>query len=195
MQPYKPNLGQKIKSDAGATDRKFVAYYSIAAADAVAAGVANVAPATVLADALTTTLTTVDITQPPTPRVLSITGNAATAVGDVVITGLDANGDALVETIVSTGAATVLGTRAFASITTIVLPARGAVADSISVGLTDKFGLPFKLPHDTVLKILNNDVETTVAAGSSFSATVLAANYIDPTAALAAVQVDVYLIV
>ena len=195
MQPYKPNLGQKIKSDAGAEDRKFLAYYSIAAVDAIAPGPANVAPATALADALTTTLTTVDITQPPTPRVLSITGNAATAVGDVVVTGLDANGDALVETIVSTGAATVVGTRAFASITTIVLPARGAGGDTISVGLAGAFGIPFKLANDTIIKILNNNTVTTVAAGSSFHATTLARNYIVPTAALAAAQVDVYLIV
>ena len=195
MQPYKPNLGQKIKSDAGAEDRKFLAYCSIAAVDAIAPGPANVAPATALADALTTTLTTVDITQPPAPRVLSITGNAATAVGDVVVTGLDANGDALVETIVSTGAATVVGTRAFASITTIVLPARGAGGDTISVGLAGAFGIPFKLANDTIIKILNNNTVTTVAAGSSFHATTLARNYIVPTAALAAAQVDVYLIV
>ena len=193
---YNPFIGQHIKDQAGGSvDHGFIAHYQIAAADAVAAGAANVAPATILANGLTTTLTTADITQPPTPRVLSITGNAATAVGNVVVTGTDANGDELIETIVSTGAATVLGTKAFASIVTIVLPARGAVADSISVGLSDRFGLPYMLPHNTVILILNNATVTTVAAGSSFSGTVLADNFIDPTAALNAAQVDVYLIV
>lgn len=193
--PFNAFMGQTIKSNAGRTDMGFVAHYTIEAADADAAGAANVAAATVLADGLTTTLTTAEITQPPTPRVLSITGNAATAIGDVVITGTDASGAALVETIVSTGAATVVGTRAFATIETIVLPQRGAPADSISVGLSGRFGIPFALAQDTVVKILNNNVVTTVAAGSSFSATVLAANYITPTAALAGNRVDVYLIV
>lgn len=193
---YRPFMGQKLQNNAnGSTGRGFVARYTISAADAVAAAVNNVAPVTVLADGLTTTLTITDITQPPTPRVLSITGNAATAVGDVLITGRDAGGSILVETIVSTGANTVIGTKAFASIATIVLPARGAAADSIAVGLVDRFGLEYKLPYDTVLKILNNGVATTVAAGSSFSATVLADNYIDPTAALNAQQVDVYFVV
>ena len=195
MQPYKPTMGQLIQGAGGSVDRGFIAHYTIAAADAVAPGAANVAAATVLADALTTTLTVADITQPPTPRVLTITGNAATAIGDVVITGTDFAGNPLVETIVSTGAATVTGTRAFASITTAVLPARGAPADSISIGLSGRFGIPFALPQDTVVKILNNNVVTTVAAGSAFSATTLAANYILPTAALNAAQVDVYFVV
>jgi hypothetical protein len=192
--PYNPTMGQSIKSAAGQTDKGFIAHYVIAAADAVAAAVNAIAPVTALADGLTTTLTTADIDQPTTPRVLNVTGNAASAVGDVVITGTDASGAVLVETITSTGAATVAGTKAFASVSTIVLPARGAGGDTIAVGATGAFGLPFRLPHDTVIKILNNNTATTVASGS-FSATVLADNFITPTAALAANQVDVYLIV
>lgn len=193
---YNPFYGQRLQNDAnGSTPQKFVAHYQIAADDAIAASNNYISAATVLADGLTTTLTTADIAQPPTPRVLSITGNAATATGNVVITGTDASGAPLVETIVSTGNATVLGTKAFASIATIVLPARGAAADSIAIGIADRFGLPYKLAQDTVLKILNNNTATTVAAGSSFSATVLADNYIDPTTALNAQQIDVYFIV
>jgi hypothetical protein len=194
--PYNPTMGQRVKDNAGSSvDMGFVAHYTIPAASAVAPSATAVRIATVLGDGLTTTLTTADINQPAVPRVLSITGNAASAVGNVVITGTDAAGDLLVETIVSTGAATVVGTRAFASIETIVLPARGAGGDTISVGLAGAFGIPFTLPHDTVIKILNNSVVTTVAAGSAFSATVLAGNYIIPTAALNAQQIDVYLVV
>ena len=194
---YNPYIGQHIKNNAGSSaDHGFIAHYLLPAAAAIVAAADNVKAAVVLADGVTTTLTIVDITlQPPTPRVLSITGNAVTVVGNVVITGTDAAGNVLVDTIVANGAATVIGVKAFASITRVVLPARGAAADSISLGLSDRFGLPFLLPHDTVLKILNGGTATTVAAGSSFSATVLADNFIDPTAAINAVDIDVYLVV
>lgn len=192
---YNPYIGQIIKDNAGGqVDHGFVAHYTILAADAVAPSNTGIKAATTLADALTTTLTIADIAQPSTPRVLNITGNAATAVGNVVITGTDMNGDVLVETIVSTGAATVVGTKVFASIVTVVLPARGAPADTIALGTTGAIGLPFKLSQDTVIKILNNNVVTTVASGG-YSATILANNFITPTAALAGNQVDVYLIV
>ena len=196
MQPYKPKMGQVIKTDAGgAVDRGFIAHYTIAAADAVAAAVDYIEASTVLL-AAPITIAVADIdAQPPTPRVLSITGNAATVAGNVVITGTDANGDALTDTIAANGADTVLGAKAFATVTQIVLPVAVHPADEISVGISDRFGIPYMLPHNTVLLILNNAVVTTVAAGSSFSATVLADNFIDPTAALNAAQVDVYLIV
>jgi len=127
---------------------------------------------------------------------LSITGSATTAVGAVVITGTDAAGEALSETLTSTGAATVVGTKAFATVTKITLPLLASPdGETISVGLAGAFGIPYKLSHDTVIKILNGGTATTVAS-SSFSATVLASNYIVPTSALDPTkQVDVYLIV
>jgi hypothetical protein len=195
---YNPKFGQIIKTDAGGSvDWDFIAHYTITAAQAVAAGAATVKTAVTLADGVTTTVLAAALTaQPPTPRVLSITGNAATATGNVVITGTDFSGATLVETIISTGAATVLGVKAFATIANIVFPARGAGGDTISVGTSDKFGIPYLLPFaGAVILLVNNGTATTVAAGSSFSATVLADNFIDPTAALNAQQVDVYMIV
>jgi hypothetical protein len=191
-----PDLGHKLQTDLPGlkVDRAFIAHYQLAAADAVAASTTAIKAATTLADGLTTTLTTADITQPTTPRVPSITGNAATAVGNVVFTGTDWAGETITETIVSTGAATVLGTKAFAHFETIVLPARGAVADTIALGISDKFGLPYKLPHDTVLKVVNDGTATTVAA-SSFSATELCKNHLDLAAALNGKVVDIYLMV
>jgi hypothetical protein len=195
--PYNPKKGQILKSDARGNniDQGFIAHYAIAAADAVAAGVANVLASTVLVAAPATILPAAMAAQPPTPRVLSITGNAATVAGNVVVNGTDTNGAAITDTIASNGAATVIGAKAFATVTSIVLPVAVDPADEISVGFSDKFGIPYMLPHDTVVKILNNSVATTVAAGSSFSATVLADNFIDPAAALAAAQIDVYLLV
>jgi len=194
---YDPSIGQHIKTDVdGVTvDRAFIAHYTIAAGNATAAGAATIKTAVTLADGATTTVLAAALTaQPKVPRVLSITGNAATAVGNVVITGKDFAGATITETIVSTGAATVNGTKAFASITSIVFPARGADGDTISVGITDDIGLPFLLSYNTVLAIYNNGTATTVASGS-YSATVLCSNYINPTAALGGNQIDVYLLV
>jgi len=196
LAPYDPFIGQHIKTSIeGVTlDRGYIAHYVIPAASATAAGAANVLAATALTTAAQDITT--GITQPKTPRVLSITGSATTAVGAVVITGTDAAGAALSETLTSTGAATVVGTKAFATVTKITLPAlAGADGETISVGLAGAFGIPYKLSHDTVIKILNGGTATTVAS-SSFSATVLASNYIVPTSALDPTkQVDVYLIV
>jgi len=196
LAPYNPFIGQHLMTHVeGLTvDRAYIAHYIIPAAKATAAGVANVLAATALTTAAQDIIT--GITQPPTPRVLSITGSASTAVGNVVITGTDAAGEALSETLTSTGAATVVGTKAFATVTKITLPAlAGADGETISVGLAGAFGLPYKLPYDTILKIYNGGTATTVAS-SSFSPTVLASNYIVPTSALDPTkQVDVYLII
>ncbi len=196
LAPYDPFIGQHLKTHAGETtvDRAYIAHYVIPAAKATAAGAANVLAATALTTAAQDIIT--GITQPPTPRVLSITGSATTAVGDVVITGTDAAGAALSEILTSTGKATVVGTKAFATVTKITLPALALPnGETISVGLAGAFGIPYKLPYDTVLKIYNNGTATTVDTGSSFDASDLAANYIKPTAALSGHQVDVYLIV
>ena len=194
---YNPRYGQIIKTDAGgAVDWDFIAHYTITAAQAVAAGAANVLVSTVLLAAPTTILPVGMAAQPPTPRVLSIKGNAATVAGNVVINGTDASGAVIVDTIAAAGAGSVIGTKAFATVTSIVLPIAVDPADEISVGFSDKFGIPYKLPYPAaVIAIVNNAVATTVAATSSFSATVLADNFIDPTAALAGTQVDVYMIV
>ena len=192
---YNPLMGQHLKTGNPNIfcDRAFVAHYQIAAADADAASAAYIEAATVLGAAVTTVLAKDLSAQPPTPRVLSITGDAAGSVGDVVINGTDANGAALTETIVGTGANTVSGTRAFASVTSIVFPIGDGVS-TISVGITDDVGLPFCLPYNTVLLILNNATATTVATGS-YSATVISQNFVNPTAALAGAQIDIYFLV
>ena len=193
---YNPLMGQHLKTGNPNIfcDRAFVAHYQIAAADADAAAAAYIEAATVLDAEKVTTVLAKDLSaQPPTPRVLSITGDAAGSVGDVVINGTDANGAALTETIVGTGKNTVSGTKAFASVTSIVFPI-GDGTSTISVGITDDVGLPFCLPYNTVLLILNNATATTVASGS-YSATVISQNYINPTAPLAGAQIDIYFLV
>lgn len=195
LTPYNPNLGQTIQSEGTECARAFIAHYHIDAGDNPAAALDGVTANVTLSDGATKTVLAAAIDhQLKCARVLNITGNAATAVGNVVITGKDMAGAVITETIVSTGAATVAGAKAFAEITSIVFPARGAEADAIKVGTTDKFGIPFKLARNTVLAIYNNNTATTVAA-ATVSATVLCSNTLDPTAALADNDIDVYLLV
>jgi len=196
LSAYNPFIGQHLKTHAGETtvDRAYIAHYVIPAASATAAGAANVLAATALTT--TTKIVTTGITQPPTPRVLSATGSAALMTGNVVIDGTDAAGVAITNTIAISGTSTVSGDVAFATVTKITLPAyTTADTETISVGLAGAFGLPYKLPYDTVLKIYRDGTATTSTTGTSFSATVLSSNYIVPTLALNAKQIDVYMIV
>ena len=70
----------------------------------------------------------------------------------------------------------------------------GNPAGNVSIGTTDRMGLPHCLPHDTVLRILSNETLDTVAA-SEFHPTTLGSNWFDPTAALNASQIDIYYLV
>jgi len=192
---YSPFYKQRLKTDAKGVevDRSFIAHYVIAETNATAPGVANVLAATALT-AEVQEITT-GITQPKVPRVLSVKGNDAKVAGNVVIEGTDFAGATITDTIVAAGTGTIVGAKAFATITKITLPPYDtAGTETISIGLADAFGIPYKLPYDTILKIYNGGTATTVAS-SSFSATVLSSNYIAPTAGLNGTQVDVYLIV
>jgi len=202
LSAYNPFIGQHLLTHAeGITaDRAYIAHYVIPVGKAVAAGAANVLALTVLdANDPTVIPAGTAITQPPTPRVLSVVSNDADVTSVAVkIEGTDAAGVAISEDITVTGLTPALGTKAFATITKITLPAfAGAVAGAISVGLADAFGLPYRLPYDTIIKMFNGgQVATVVSATSSFDAVNLSENYIDPSVALDPTkQVDVYLIV
>lgn len=70
----------------------------------------------------------------------------------------------------------------------------GNPAGNVSIGTTDDLGLPHCLPYDTILKIVSGGTADTVAS-SSFHATTLGSNYVNPTAALNASQIDIYYLV
>jgi len=70
---------------------------------------------------------TTGITNPVVCRALSITGNAAGMAGNVTVVGTDANGDAASDVIALAGTSTVLGVVAFATVTSIALPARRVI--------------------------------------------------------------------
>jgi len=148
--PEDPNLQFLRGSRGGKIRRGYLAHYALAPA-AVAAG--SVLTATALLDAAAQHLTQ-GFTHPDVPRVLSVKGNAAGIAGNVVITGTDANGFPLTETLALNGSSSVVGTKAFARIARIDLPARTAGGNTVQVGVTSKLGLWHQLTWDSRLVTL-----------------------------------------
>jgi hypothetical protein len=124
----------------------------------------KVVGATTLASGTTTTLSGT-LTDPNEYRALTITGNASTVAGNVVITGKDWGDRTITETIAANGAALVSGTLPFKSLDKVVLPARVAAGDTISIGVSSALGLyrPVKVAADVLL------VERKATASSSFT--------------------------
>jgi len=123
-----------------ATQRTLAVSPSVASATAVHAAITlTTVPQTV----------TTGITSPDVCRVLSITGNAAGIVGNVTINVTDANGEADSDVIALNGVATVLGVVGSATVTSIELPARTHVGDTVSIGYGDVFGLPGHIADST----------------------------------------------
>lgn len=195
--PFNPAMGQQMQTgvEGVEVDHAFIAHFQVAAASAEA-GSATGIHAAITQTAAAQTITT-GITQPKVPKNITIKGNAAGNAGDVVINGTDYAGAALSETLALNAATEVLGTKAFKTVTSIVVPAETHVGtDTVSIGFGEKLGLPFKLTHNTVIKtLLDNAVEAT-APTVTVSATVLASNTADLNTALNGAKiVDIYLMV
>lgn len=144
------------------------AHYRIPAEDAVAADPVGVHAA--VTDNGSPQVVTTAITNPAVPR--NITATAGGTAGDikaiqVEIAGTDANGQAINETLpaftVNT-AGTVAGEKAFATVTSITIPAHDGTGATTSIGWGDKFGLPASLTRDTVQSVYRNEVAEDLAA-------------------------------
>jgi hypothetical protein len=149
---------------------------------------------TAMANGATTEVTSF-AAQPDVPRNLTVTGNGAAVAGDVVIVGTNAGGETITETIVAAGAATVVGNKAFKTVTSITLPAYvSAGTERIRVGTGAKLGLLHKLSRNSVVAAFLANVRETTAPTVAFSASALESNTITLNSALngTAVIVDLY---
>lgn len=196
MYPYNHKMGQRIQTNVPgiAADRGFLAHFQVAAADAAAASATAILAATALTDAAQAI--TADITDPAVPRSVTVKGNASGITGDVVITGTNAAGEEITETIALNGSTAVEGNKAFATITQVDLPAEThAGTDTVSIGTGTKLGLPWLLSHNTVLAAYLDNAKEGTAPTVTVSATAIESNTIKLNSALAAKVVDAYLIV
>ncbi len=166
---------------------RYTASVLVASATAVHAAVT-------LADGATTLVTTA-FTQPDVPRNLTVKGNQGGISGSAVITGTNAAGEVISETFALSGTNEIVGVKAFASVTSVLLPARNAGGDSVSVGVGSKLGLAHKLPHNTVLFAALGDVREGTAPTVATSASTVEGNTVTLNSALNGTAVDIYYVV
>lgn len=102
------------------------------------------------------------ITSPDQPRNVTIT-DTGTGTGDIVVTGVDAKGNTVSETITIVGG-TAVGNVPFAIVTNFVIPATVLGGDTIAVGIGSKLGTckPFA-SASSVYKVIKNATDDVVA--------------------------------
>lgn len=199
--PFNPLLGQVMQTnvDGETLDRGFIAHFQVSAANAVAADTDGV-HAAVTDNSAEQTITT-NITNPGVPR--NVTATAGGTAGDikaiqVVVTGTNYADEVITETLpvftVDT-AGSVVGSKAFKTITSITIPAHDGNGATTAIGFGDKLGLPFLLSHNTVLAAYLGNTKEGTAPTVAVSASALESNTIDLNSALDGSIVDAYLIV
>lgn len=162
--PKDPDYVQKLQGEGGTiTERLYTAVYKESPSAANPIGILAAVTDTGVEQTLTENLGTPDV-----PRTITATASGtATDIGAIVIVveGLDVAGNEIVEALpaftVDT-AGTVEGTKAFASVTKITLPAHDGLGAATSFGWGNSLGLIHKLPFNTFLMAAFNGVRESV---------------------------------
>lgn len=199
--PHNPNLGQLQQTDTPGVNvtRGFISKLVIAAANAGAADTNNIHAAVTDTGSDQTVVT--GITNPAAPR--NVTATAGGTAGDikaiqVIITGTNYADEEISETLpaftVNT-AGTVQGSKAFKTVTEIVIPAHDGTGATTEIGYGDKLGLPDKLPTNTVLLASLGGTKEATAPTVTASASALESNTVDLNSALNGSEVAIYYIV
>jgi hypothetical protein len=137
---------------------------------------------------------TAGITNPDAPRNVTVQGNAAGIVGNVVVHGTDYAGNVITETLALNATNLISGNKAFRAVSSIDYPAKtNGSGDTVTVGTGAKLGLPAALPHDQVLSAFLGGVREATRPTVATAAD-LASNTITLNSALngSAVLVDFY---
>jgi len=200
---FKHDYGQTITTDAAGVEipRAFLAHLHIPAPKAADPdGMVDGAECTTGEEAEPLVITEF-LAQPDFARNITVTVAATTAghvaAGNIVVAGKDMSGAAISENLSVTAdtPATITGSLAFASVTSVTVPVQDGDSVTIDVGWGKKFGIPYKLATSAlaILKLFDGSADTgTVTA----SATTLAENVIALNGAPnAAKHIDLYLIV
>ena len=200
--PLNPSLGQKIQTHADGVeaDLSFPAHVRFSAAQALVALVTRYHAAVNGASGAVVEVTT-GFTQPVVPCCVTCTAGGTAAdikATQVIVEGTDVAGNVITETLpvftVDT-AGTVTGTKAFATITKYTIPIQDGNGATFSLGNSEKLGLPYKLPHNTVLTAFHNNTKEGTAPTVTTSATDISLNTVDLNTALNGSVVDIYLLV
>lgn len=200
--PFNTNaVGRNAQTDVDgvSTSRGFVVKHTIAAAAATVASTTGI-HAAVTDDGTEQTITT-SITQPSVPRGISATsGGTAGDIGaiQVTINGTDYNDAVLQEVLpifTANSATTVQGSKAFKTVTSIVIPAHDGLGATTAIGFNEKLGLPDKLAANTVLLAVFDGTREATAPTVVASSSAISGNTVDLNTALNSKQVDIWYIV
>jgi hypothetical protein len=199
--PLDPSIGEKLKTDVVkySVDRSFIAHIQIAATDAPVTSNTGVHAA--IACSLAVTTVTTAITNPTVPKNITATaGGTATDIKavQVTITGTNFRDEVITEVLpvftVDT-AGTVIGSKAFKTVTSISIPAMDGAGATVAIGFGEKLGLPYLLAQNTVLNAYLNNVKEVTAPTVTVSTTSIDGNTVDLNSALSGTVVDIYLMV
>lgn len=186
--PYNPQDDAGLESSSGATEsRAFIAKWE----GDPALGTTTAVHAAVTDDGTEQTITTA-ITNPDVPRVISATAGGTAAdikAIQVTINGTNIAGDTITEDLpaftVNT-AGTVTGSKAFATVTSIVIPAHDDTGATTAIGTGAALGIAHVLTNNTVVDgmvYLNGTVEGTEPT-VTVSATAVESNTVSLNSAL-----------
>ena len=144
---------------------------------------------------------TAGITDPPTPR--NVTASSGGTAGDIKAIQVTVHGtnedDAVINEVLPVftvdSATTVVGSKAFKTVTSVVIPAHDGTGATTSVGLGAKLGMGVKLSRDAIVAAFLNGVFETTRPTIAFSSTVIESNTADLDSALDGneVIIDYYL--
>lgn len=147
------------------------------------------------------TIKTATITNPAVPRnITATTGGTAADINDIsaIVGGTARDGTAITETLpifTENSATTVVGSKAFATVTYIDLPVHDGTGATTAFGHGAKLGLPYKLTRDTIVAAFLADVREGTRPTVTVSATALESNTITLSTALNTTAVIVHLMI
>lgn len=211
MYPFNFNRGQTIQTSAPGivADMGYIANLAWTALEAAAAdtdGIFDgiVAPDGTATPAGTTVTKTVAadefVAQPPCARNVTVTVAATTAghvkAAAIVVTGKNLADETITESFTPTvdTPATIVGAKAFKSITSVAVPPQDGDSVTVDVGFGQLIGLPYKLAKKRVILTLNDGVVDTAPA-LTISASALESNTVDFNGSLDGSVMDMSIIV
>ena len=143
---------------------------------------------------------TTGITNPPTPR--NVTATSGGTAGDikaiqVTVNGTDEDNKVISEVLpvfTVNSATTVVGSKAFKTVTSWVIPAHDGTGATTSLGLGSKLGLGVKLSRDAIVAAFLTGVREATRPTVAFSSANMDGNTVDLNSALdgSAVIIDHY---
>jgi len=186
-----------VKTDAPAYPLDMRVPVTLALTEAQAAAASATGVHAAVTDTGEEQVITTGITNPPFPRNITATaGGTATDIKaiQVIIAGTNMAGEAITETLpvfTENTAGIVTGSKIFATVTSITIPAHDGTGATTAIGFGSKIGLPVKLDRNTVSAAYLDKAKEGTAPTVTVSASALESNGVTLNSALNGKAVDI----